>query len=233
MSPRIFLGLIALGAGATARADVELSKAATVAEADLVDVSTLVPDIALEMRYASTHNFVGTRIDGYDNAKCFLKRPAAEALVHAESELRSSGYRLKLFDCYRPARAVAHFVRWAEDASDQRTKSEFYPKLDKSQLLGEYIAPVSGHSRGATADLTLLDCRKASCTELDMGTPFDYFDVSAHTDIETITSGQRANRDRLRDALKQAGFENYPAEWWHYTFKPEPTPNLIYDVPIR
>lgn len=214
-------------------AGVELSPATTFAEADLVDIERLAPAIALEMRYAGAHNFVGEPIEGYESAKCYLKQPAAAALARAEQKLRARGYRLRVFDCYRPARAVRHFVRWAEDLQDQRTKAAFYPNLDKSQLLGEYIAPVSGHSRGATVDITLMKCERDRCQELDMGTPFDFFDVRAHTDFASVSREQRANRDRLREALGKQGFENYPAEWWHFTFKPEPTSTTIYDIPIR
>jgi zinc D-Ala-D-Ala dipeptidase len=225
---------VLLGNGcAPLQADVEQSGAKTFAEADLLDVRSAVPDLALDIRYASPHNFVGMPVDGYEAAKCYLKSSAAKALAGVEKELRTRNLRLKVFDCYRPARAVAHFVRWAGDLSDQRTKPQFYPRLDKSQLLGEYIAPVSGHSRGATLDLTLLKCEDGTCTELDMGTPFDFFDVSAHTDAPSLTAKQRTNRNLLRDALQQVGFENYAAEWWHYTFKPEPTPDVIYDIPIR
>jgi zinc D-Ala-D-Ala dipeptidase len=225
---------MSLGNGcATLRTDVAQSGAKTFAEADLVDVRSAVPDLSLDIRYASTHNFVGVPVDGYGAAKCYLKSSAAAALGRVEWELRTRSLRLKVFDCYRPARAVAHFVRWAGDMGDQRTKPQFYPHLDKSQLLGEYIAPVSGHSRGATLDLTLLKCDGATCRELDMGTPFDFFDVSAHTDTPLITATQRANRDLLRDALRKEGFENYASEWWHYTFRPEPTPNLMYDIPLR
>jgi D-alanyl-D-alanine dipeptidase len=140
-----------------------------------------------------------------------------------------------VFDCYRPVRAVAHFVRWAHDLDDQRTKADFYPNLPKQALLGDYIAPTSGHSRGATLDLTLLRCNPAAmvCKPLDMGTRFDFFDRRAHTDAPDITSQQQANRRLLRDAMQRQGFENYPLEWWHYTFKPEPTPLTAYDFPIR
>jgi len=226
--------LISLIACTTPRAAVELSNAQTFLAADMVDIRDLVPDIALDIRYAGTHNFVGTPIDGYDAPKCYLKAAAAKALQRVEVELRSSGLRLKLFDCYRPARAVSHFVRWVNDSSDQRTQAEYYPRLDKSGLLGVYIAGISGHSRGATLDLTLMRCEdSARCEELDMGTPFDFFDERAHTDHPAVTAAQRESRHRLRAAMTREGFENYSAEWWHYSFTPEPTPTQMYDVPIR
>jgi D-alanyl-D-alanine dipeptidase len=232
-SLHLIVAMFSMNGCAPSQAEIEQSAAKTFAEADLMDIRTVVPDIALDIRYATRRNFVGARIDGYDAAKCYLKSSVAAALRRVETELRTRNLRLKIFDCYRPARAVGHFVVWANDMPDQRTKAEFYPNLEKSKLLGEYIAPMSGHSRGATLDVTLLQCEATSCTELDMGTPFDFFDVRAHTDAPSITAAQRTHRDLLRDALGREGFENYAAEWWHYTFKPEPTPDVIYDVPIR
>lgn len=237
------------------------SDAATPEAAGMVSIQSLVPDIQLEIRYAGENNFVGTPVRGYEAEKCYLLKPAAEALARVEQALRAQApspvaplasspasgsgdaqdassesresLRLKIFDCYRPVRAVKHFVEWAEDLNDQATKARYYPNLDKTQLLGDYIAPVSGHSRGATVDLTLMKCDANGCTELDMGTPFDFFDERAHTEHAAITREQRDNRQALRKAMEREGFENYSAEWWHYTFKPEPTPNLQYDLVVR
>ena len=194
---------------------------------------TLVPDLAEDIKYASRDNFVGTPVDGYGAAKCELLHPAAEALARVEHALRARGMRLLVWDCYRPVRAVQHFVRWAGDLSDQRTKAAHYPDLDKRALLGDYIAPVSGHSRGATLDLTLERCDDALCTPLDMGTDFDLFDPRANTDSPLVSPAQRANRVRLRAAMEAQGFRNYPMEWWHYTLTPEPSPTRMYDVPIE
>jgi D-alanyl-D-alanine dipeptidase len=233
---RFILGCFPLIAScATPQAQVSLSPATAFAEVGIVDVAQVVPGLMLDIRYAGTHNFVGEAIDGYGSHKCFLHEQAAAALRRVEIALRSDRLRLKVFDCYRPVRAVQHFVRWAGDLGDQSTKAEFYPNLDKRALLGEYIAPVSGHSRAATLDLTLMSCDSsgARCAELDMGTPFDFFDVRAHTDHPRLPDAQRANRDRLRNAMRREGFENYPAEWWHYTFKPEPSPQLMFDIPVR
>jgi len=203
-------------------------------EANLVDIRSLVPDIAEDIRYAGDDNFVGVRIDGYGAARCYLVPAAAEALRQVEAGLRSQGMRLELFDCYRPARAVRHFVRWARDMGDQRTKPAHYPSLDKRQLLGDYIAPVSGHSRGATVDLTLMRCEPGGdCVALDMGTDFDFFDPRANTDSPLVTAEQRGNRQLLEAAMAGAGFRNYPQEWWHYTLAPEPAPAIIFDVPIE
>lgn len=216
-------------------ADPVLSSATTAAEADLVDITTLVRDITLDMRYAGADNFVGKPIDGYNAARCLLKSRVAEALAKLERDLRKRSMRLKIFDCYRPARAVHDFVNWAGDLKEQKTKPQHYPNLDKSELLGDYIAPVSGHSRGAVIDLTLMQCdsHPAHCRALDMGTDFDFFDLRAHTDSARVSAAQRTNRQRLRNAMQAAGFHNYPMEWWHYRFEPEPSPETIYDVPIE
>lgn len=222
-------------ATAAAQTTPTLSPATTAAQAGLVDVRTLVPDIHEDIKYAGHDNFVGRPVDGYDAPKCLLLKPAAEALARVEHDLRREHARLRLWDCYRPARAVADFVRWAHDLSDQRTKPAHYPDLDKSKLLGDYIAPVSGHSRGATSDLTMEQCdaHDRHCRPLDMGTGFDWFGLRANTDNPHVTAAQHANRERLLQAMAREGFRNYSMEWWHYTFQPEPTPHTLYDVPIR
>jgi zinc D-Ala-D-Ala dipeptidase len=233
------LGLLLAAFGACAGVHAEqpptLSPAKTAEAANLVDIRSLVPDIAEDIKYAGSDNFVGRPVDGYRAPKCFLLRPVAEALARVEHELRARHQRLKIFDCYRPARAVADFVRWAHDLGDQRTKAQHYPMLDKSKLLDGYIASVSGHSRGATVDLGMEQCAVdgSRCTPLEMGTDFDYFGVRANTDNPGITPAQRANRHRLLDAMAREGFKNYPMEWWHYTFTPEPTPHTLYDVPVE
>lgn len=203
-------------------------------DAGMIDIRMLVPGIAQDIRYFGSDNFVGARVDGYQAPRCWLKREAADALSKVEAALREQHQRLRIFDCYRPARAVAHFMRWVNDPADLKTKAVHYPDLDKAQLVGEYISPMSGHSRGATVDLTLLQCDPsgASCTPLDMGTEFDFFGTRANTDSPDVDAGQRANRLRLRDVMQAAGFRNYPMEWWHYTFQTEPTPGTYYDVPV-
>lgn len=211
-----------------------LSPARSMAEAGLVDIRTLVPDLSQEIRYAGSHNFVGVPIDGYLAPRCWLKPEAAQALARVEATLRKRHQRLRVYDCYRPARAVAQFVRWMDDPADLRTKAEFYPDLDKPQLRGVYIAPVSGHSRGGTVDLTLLQCdaQGAACTPLDMGTAFDFFGTLANTDNPEVSPARRANRHRLRDAMAAEGFVNLPEEWWHFRLDPEPSPDRYYDVPV-
>ena len=232
----IALAALLVACGCASTADVpQLSPSGTMDEAGMVDVRSLVPDIAQDIRYFGSDNFVGAPVDGYEAPRCFLKREAAEALARVERRLRERDQRLRLYDCYRPARAVAHFMRWASDPGDLKTKATHYPDFDKPQLLGEYIAPVSGHSRGATLDLTLLQCDVDGirCEALDMGTDFDFFGTRANTDSPEVSAAQRANRRRLRAEMLAEGFHNYPMEWWHYTFKPEPTPGRLYDVPVR
>lgn len=227
------LALVWAGAG-VARERPQLSPAKQLRETGMVDIRTRVPDIDLDIRYAGSHNFVGSPIDGYAAPRCWLQREAADALARVEAALRAHGQRLRIFDCYRPARAVAEFVRWMADPDDLRGKAEFYPDLDKAQLSGVYIAPLSGHSRGATVDLTILQCAEdgADCRPLDMGTGFDFFGPRAHTDAPEVSAAQRANRQRLRAVMTAQGFVNLPEEWWHYRLDPEPTPGTYYDVPI-
>ena len=211
----------------------QVSPATDFAQTDLVDIASVIPGIDLDIRYFGGDNFVGARVRGYEAPKCYLLRPAAEALAKVQHDLQSQGYALRIFDCYRPQRAVTHFVEWSKDLADTRTKAIHYPYLDKRLLLGDYIAPVSGHSKGATVDLTLMRCDGAKCTPLDMGTEFDFFDPLANTDSPRITAQQRASRERLRMAMERRGFANYPMEWWHYTLKLDPVPALLYDIPVR
>ncbi|MET0618222.1 MAG: M15 family metallopeptidase [Luteibacter sp.] len=227
--------LVALLACAALQAQdaVRLSAARTPAEAGMTDIRALVPDIAEDMRYAGSDNFTGAPVDGYQAPTCLLRTAAAQALARVEADLRRQGFRLRVWDCYRPARAVAAFVRWAGDLADTRTKAAHYPNLGKDKLLGEYIAPVSGHSRGATVDLTMARCEGGRCTPLDMGTDFDFFDPLAHTDDPRIGPAQRDNRQRLRAAMAAHGFVNYPQEWWHYSLPSAADAGTIYDVPVR
>lgn len=225
--------VLAVASAQEAKPKVQLSPATTHEEVDLVDISSVSPGIGLEIRYFGTDNFIGDPVRGYEAPKCFLLSPVAEALAKVQVDLKSRGYQLKIFDCYRPARSVAHFVEWAHDLSDQRQKAKFYPVLDKTKLLDGYIAEVSGHSRGATVDLTMQRCRWGRCSDLDMGTGFDYFGPLANTANPDITRKQAKNRQLLKAAMEKQGFRNYSMEWWHYTLSPEPEPLLMYDVPVR
>lgn len=237
MSRNAFLSAFVLafaGCASTAPRPASVSDAISLIDAGLIDIRSLVPDISQQIRYAGAENFVGTPVEGYGAARCYLTEPAAQALQRVEKSLREQGFRLRIFDCYRPARAVRQFVRWAGDPTDLRTKARYYPNLDKSKLLGDYIAPVSGHSRGATVDLTLMDCRQANaqCVPLDMGTEFDFFDPLANTDSPHIAPLQRDNRQRLSRAMTGQGFSNYTQEWWHYTLASHES-KQIYDIPIE
>ncbi|MGF0173031.1 M15 family metallopeptidase [Streptomyces sp. Marseille-Q5077] len=222
---------------------------------DFVALRTVDPTIVQEMRYSTRHNFVGERIDGYRQPLCILTRPAAEALHEAQRRLLRQGYTLKVYDCYRPQRAVDHFVRWAEDLDDEAMKDEFYPNVDKTRLFADgYIAEKSGHSRGSTMDLTivrlpakparpyapgepLVPCYAPKAerfpdNSVDMGTGFDCFDTLSHTLDPRIQGEQRTNRLLLKHTLEALGFVNLAEEWWHYTFKPEPYPDTYFDFPV-
>ena len=198
-----------------------------------VHVTERVPDVILEIRYHSTYNFVGKRIDGYDAPEAILTEEAAAALRKASDALRERGYRLKIYDAYRPQRAVDHFMRWAADRGDAEMKAVFYPELDKSVLFDQgYIAAKSGHSRGSTVDLTLVEA--ATGREADMGGAFNYFGRRSHSDFtEGLTSAQIGNRRILREAMVAAGFEPLAEEWWHFTLRDEPYPDRYFDFPVR
>jgi len=228
----LLLALLAGSAHAAAPA-VTISPARDMDEAGLVDIRTLAPGIEQDIRYAGPDNFTGQRVPGYDAPKCYLLAPAATALVQVATDLRPEGFALRIFDCYRAAHAVTAFVAWAHDPKEQSRKAQQYPDIDKPALLGDYIAETSGHSRAATVDLTLLDCRSGSCAPVDMGSDFDFFGPRAHTDAPEISAAQSSHRQQLRQAMARRGFANYPMEWGHFTLQPEPAPSTAYDVPVR
>ena len=195
---------------------------------DFVLIADAVPDVIQEIRYYSTYNFVGDRIDGYNKPVSMLTKEAAAALRQVSDYVMQYGYRLKIYDAYRPQKAVDHFVRWAEDIPDTRMKDYFYPLEDKSQLFSKgYIAFYSGHSRGSTVDLTLFDMRTGK--EVDMGGTFDYFGLKSHPDYRgELTQQQIDNRMFLRDAMIKFGFKPLEEEWWHFTLKDEPYPDTYF-----
>ena len=197
-----------------------------------VVLSEVVPDIIQEIRYFSTYNFVGDRIDGYEIPCALMTREAAEALKAVSDDVMRQGYRLKIYDAYRPQKAVDHFVRWAQDIKDARMKKYFYPKVDKTRLFDEgYIAAKSGHSRGSTVDLTLFDMKTGK--EVDMGGTFDYFGEESHPDyVGKLTRKQLHNRKILRDAMIRHGFKPLDTEWWHFTLKDEPYPDTYFTFPV-
>ena len=196
-----------------------------------VSLAKAVPDAILEIRYYSTYNFVGERIDGYEQPCALISKEAAAALKAASDDAVRRGYRLKIYDAYRPQRAVAHFMRWAKDANDTRMKYCFYPNLDKSVLFERgYIAEKSGHSRGSTVDLTLFDTKAGK--EVDMGGTFDWFSVESHPDYKGVTEKQYANRMLLREIMTSHGFKPLSEEWWHFTLADEPYPDTYFDFPV-
>jgi D-alanyl-D-alanine dipeptidase len=197
-----------------------------------VYVKELIPDIALEIRYAGTHNFVGKPIRGYKQSRAILSIPAAKALYKVQQDLENIGYCLKIFDAYRPQRAVNHFMEWAKIENDTLMKGEFYPDIDKKELfeLG-YIATKSGHSRGSTVDLTLIDANTGE--ELNMGGSYDFFGEISHHETSQITPTQKQNRELLKSIMSKQGFRPYPQEWWHYTLRMEPYPETYFDFEVR
>ena len=199
--------------------------------AAFVDAATVVPGLVVEMRYAGSHNFVGRPIDGYEAPYCLLTRAAANALADTARDLSFRGLVIKAFDCYRPTRAVANFVRWARDFKDQKMKAEFYPDVDKRTLFRDgYIATQSGHSRGSTIDLTLV---QADSHELDMGTPFDFFSPKSWTADPTVSGEAHKNRMLLTAAMRRRGFRGYEKEWWHFTLRGEPFPDTYFNFPVK
>ena len=194
-------------------------------------LADFVPQIVQEIRYYSTYNFIGERIDGYEEPVALLTIEAARALKAVSSELIVRGYRLKVFDAYRPACAVRHFILWGIEDQDVRMKPYFYPELQKQELFSKgYIARQSSHSRGSAVDLTLLDM--ASGKELDMGGPFDFFGEISHPDYRGITEEQYENRMLLRRAMLRGGFVPIGCEWWHFTLKNEPYPDTYFAFPV-
>ena len=196
-----------------------------------VMLADYVPHSVQEIRYHSTYNFIGERVDGYEEPCAFLTLDAARALKSASNELYVMGYVLKIFDAYRPARAVRHFVFWGIEDQDIRMKPYFYPDLEKQELfMRGYIAKNSTHSRGSTVDLTLLDMKTGK--EVDMGSPFDFFGEISHPGYQGVTEAQFENRMTLQRIMKRNGFRPLDCEWWHFTLEEEPYPDTYFDFPV-
>lgn len=191
-----------------------------------------IPDVLLEIRYYSSFNFVGRRIEGYEAPVAICTSLSASALKKVSEDLREQGYLLKIFDAYRPQRAVDMFQAWASDPSDTSMKRYFYPELDKREIrpLG-YLARQSAHSRGSAFDLTMVEMENGH--EVDMGSPFDYFGPSSQSNCPSITPQQQENRNLLRQAMHQQGFCQNPTEWWHFRLRNEPFPNTYFDFNIQ
>ena len=209
----------------------DFERAVTMDPSGFVLLADYIPQIVQEIRYYSTFNFIGDRIDGYEEPCALLTREAARALKGVSSELIVQGYRLKIFDAYRPACAVRQFVLWGIEDQDLRMKPWFYPELEKTALFAEgYIASRSGHSRGSTVDLTLLDMQTGK--EVDMGSPFDLFSEVSHPDYRGITDEQYENRMLLQAVMVRHGFRPLACEWWHFTLEKEPYPDTYFEFPV-
>ena len=222
---------------------------------DFVYLNDIDASIEQDMRYAGADNFIGRPVPGYDAPECVLVRQAAEALKAVQAEVKAKGLSLKVYDCYRPRQAVAAFVAWSKAPDDPDSKAVHYPALAKAELFPQgYIAAVSGHSRGATMDLTLVPlhgaaqpeanehalgactapaAKREADTSIDMGTGFDCFDVKANTAVPGLSTEQQQNREMLVDAMARHGFKNLDKEWWHYTLENEPYPDTVFDFPIE
>ena len=252
---RVLTGAMACLAACAVIAADQLYHVESARPADIVDVGKAIPQMQFDIRYASSHNFVGRRIHGYEEAACLLTQPAAAALKRVEDKLLPMGLTLKAYDCYRPQRAVDDFVGWAQDAKATRMQAEFYPAVPKDRLFDDgYIAAHSGHSRGSTIDLTivpldssvpqvgagmpLVNCvapkaQRAPDNSLDFGTGFDCFSPVSHPSYQAISSQAKANRLLLQSLMMDAGFVPLETEWWHFTLKDEPYPATYFDFPVR
>lgn len=221
-----------------------------------VDIKEVIPSIIVEARYFGEHNFVGTKVDGYNAPKCIFTKEAAMALSKVQEELIQKSLTLKVYDCYRPKRAVDHFVSWAQDINNIKMKKEFYPDIEKSDTIEQgYISPTSGHSRGSSIDLTIVpipippqeeyipgmplkECylsvnERFKDNSLDMGTGFDCFNELSHTENAKVGKVQLQNRLLLKSVMGKYGFTNYVKEWWHYRLKNEPFPDTYFDFVIN
>jgi D-alanyl-D-alanine dipeptidase len=193
-----------------------------------VYLADVAPHVGQDIRYAGSHNFTGAQVPGYRAAECILAEPAAQALSAIGDALAARGLGLSVLDCYRPQKAVRHFIAWAGQGSG--VDPEYYPRIDRTALIdGGYIARQSGHSNGYTVDLTLTDAKGVA---LDMGTPFDFFDPLAHTASRGISKSAAANRRLLLDAMTKGGFVNYRREWWHFSLRDRPAPAQSFDLDI-
>lgn len=199
-------------------------------KSDFVLISSAIDDAAFDIRYYSPNNFTGNKIDGYKAPRAYITKEALAALVKAAEDLRAQGYRLLIWDAYRPQKAVDNFVRWINDPEDMGDKS-FYPDLQKSDLLaGQYIMEKSGHTRGSTVDLTII---KKDGGFVDMGGTFDLFSEISHPDYQNLSDEQKNNRKILRDAMLNAGFNPLDSEWWHFTLKDEPYKDTYFNFDVE
>lgn len=210
--------------------DFAFAQAVSYNKEDFAEISTVIDDAAFDIRYYSPNNFTGNKINGYKAPRAYLTKEALAALKIAADDLRNQGYRLLIWDSYRPQKAVDNFVKWINDADDAGDKS-FYPEIEKSDLLeGNYVMAKSGHTRGSTVDLTLI---KKDGSSVDMGGTFDLFSEISHPDYENLTEEQKNNRKILHDAMINAGFVGLDSEWWHFTLKDEPYKDTYFDFDVE
>lgn len=199
-------------------------------KSDFAPVYTVINDAAYDIRYYSPNNFTGNQIKGYKAPVAYMTKEALSALAVAAEDLRQQGYRILIWDTYRPQKAVYNFVEWINNPSDSGDKT-FYPNLKKSDLLkGNYIAEKSGHTRGSTVDLTII---KKDGSYVDMGGTFDLFSEISHPDYKKLTKTQKKNRKILHDAMIKAGFKGIDSEWWHFTLENEPYPDTYFDFDVE
>jgi len=223
---------------------------------NFTDIQKVIPDVIMDIRYYSPHNFVGEKVDGYLAPKCYLTKETAQALAGVQKDLATYSLSLKIYDCFRPQRAVNHFVRWAAEIKNTKTMKEFYPTVNKRNLFKDgYIAEKSGHSRGSTVDLTIVPlpapaqpqyspgqklhscylpaAKRFADNSIDMGTGFDCFHALSHTANHNVGRQQKINRLLLKSLMEKHGFKNYDMEWWHYTLKNEPYPDTYFDFLVE
>jgi len=199
-----------------------------------VDLQTVIPSMQLELRYYGQDNFLGCKVDGYEANRCIISEEAAAALAQVQADLQKFGLSIKVYDAYRPQRAVDHFVRWAKDLDDTKMKAQYYPDVEKKNLFRDgYIAAKSSHSRGSTVDLTIIFADGDSWQELDMGTGFDFFGPPSWPSNQSLLPEQRAHRMLLQQLMIKHGFVPIKEEWWHFTLGNEPYPDTYFDFPIR
>ena len=210
---------------------MDYKRSVTMDSSGFVLLADFVPGIVQEIRYYSTYNFIGDRVDGYEAPVALLRAEAARALKAVAGEMNAQGFRLKVFDAYRPVCAVKHFMLWGIEDLDLRMKPYFYPDLEKQELFKQgYIASQSSHSRGSAVDLTLLDMRTGR--EVDMGSPFDLFSEVSHPDSRAVTDEQYENRMFLQNAMTRNGFKSLDCEWWHFSLLDEPCPDTYFEFPV-
>jgi D-alanyl-D-alanine dipeptidase len=211
---------------------VQISVASQIScdKSGFTQVSTAIDDVVYDIRYYSSNNFTGNRISGYKAPIAYMTKESLRALTVAAEDLRKQGYRLLIWDTYRPQKAVDNFVEWINNPADPGDKT-FYPDLKKSDLVkGGYIAEKSGHTRGSTVDLTLI---KKDGSFVDMGGTFDLFSEISHPDYKKLTREQKKNRKILSEAMTKAGFKGIDSEWWHFTLVNEPYPDTYFNFDVE